>query len=614
MKQLYTSPRANFEIYSNGSPRVYITDGNGKAYSFVFDKANVYTGKWVHIAVVRENANTMTCYIDGEFVQTISKTVPEAISNDYHVLGGDLRSGNAQYFKGRIKNVAMYSDVRTADEIKADVTAPGKDEGLIFNYDLDGLENPKIVEDKSGNGYNAKLKATYFTEKDPLEDYAYSFAVIGDTQILAENYPNKYTALYDWVIGNIEQKNIKFVFGLGDITNSSTTAEWELAKQNISRLNGVVPYSLVRGNHDTTTSMNKYFPLSEYEATLGGCFSNNIFNSWQELIVGQTKYLIFTLDYGAPDSVLNWASEIIEAHPYHNVIITTHAYLFRDGTTLDKNDVCPPSGSGSSLNNGDHMWDKLMKKHENIVLVLSGHDPCDYVVTVQTEGENGNIVTQMLVDPQGVDKAQGGVGLVTMLYFSEDGKTVQVETYSTDKKAFFLEENQYTYTLNVVDPEPAGPEEIEIRPWSYGWENWSEQTQLLIVAPISPDDRTSEFVWEITIGDKTFKAVPSSYYDLNDGTAIWRFETCLLEGDNKYVPTPGNTHSITANIYENETLIMTATTKDGAVWTVPADLVPVDPDAPVEPPKTGDNTVFAVVFILISLFGMAVVATKKVRT
>jgi hypothetical protein len=64
---------------------------------------------------------------------------------------------------------------------------------------------------------------------------------------------------------------------------------------------------------------------------------------------------------------------------------------------------------------------------------------------------------------------------------------------------------------------------------------------------------------------------------------------------------------------------MTATTKDGAVWTVPADLVPVDPDAPVEPdepidPPTGDNTVFAVVFILISLFGMAVVATKKVRT
>jgi hypothetical protein len=56
----------------------------------------------------------------------------------------------------------------------------------------------------------------------------------------------------------------------------------------------------------------------------------------------------------------------------------------------------------------------------------------------------------MLIDPQGVDKAQGGVGLVTMLYFSADGKTVQVETYSTDKKAFFLEENQFTLTLDLA--------------------------------------------------------------------------------------------------------------------------------------------------------------------
>jgi ATP-dependent Lon protease len=49
-----------------------------------------------------------------------------------------------------------------------------------------------------------------------------------------------------------------------------------------------------------------------------------------------------------------------------------------------------------------------------------------------------------------IDKAQGGVGLVTMLYFSADGKTMQVETYSTDRKAFFLEENQFTLTLDLA--------------------------------------------------------------------------------------------------------------------------------------------------------------------
>lgn len=439
----------NFEIYSDGSPRLYIHK-SGTTYNFVFEKANVYTGEWVHIAIVRETSSQTSCYINGELVQSITKSAPDIVTPEVHVLGGDQRSGNEQYFKGRIKNVAIYDDARTADEIKSDMTAPGKD-GLIASYELDGLTSPDSIADKSGGGYDAKLKKSYFTEKAPLADYAYSFAVLGDTQILAESYPDKYTALYDWVLGNVESKKIKFVLGLGDITNSSTVAEWQLAKQNITRMNGVVPYSLVRGNHDTEASMMKFFPISEYKDKLGGFYnSKNIFNSWQELTVGEIKYLIFTLDYGATDAVLKWAEEIIVAHPEHNVIITTHAYLFRDGTTLDSGDVVPPSKKGAQYNDGDEMWDKLIKKHENIVLVLSGHDPCDYVVAAQDKGVNGNVVTQILVDPQGVDKAQGGVGLVTMLYFSADGKTVQVETYSTDKKAFFLEENQFTLTLDLA--------------------------------------------------------------------------------------------------------------------------------------------------------------------
>lgn len=442
----------NFEIYSNGSPRFYITDKSGTVYNFVFDKVNVFNGEWTHIAIVRENSSTLKCYVNGELAQTISKSSPNPTTSDYHILGGDLRSGNELYFKGRLKGVALYSDARTADEIKADMKAPAKD-GLICHYELDGLNAPDIIADNSANGFAAKLKKMYFTEKAPLEDYAYSFAVVGDTQILALNYQDKFTALYDWILGNVESKKIKFVLGLGDITDDDTNAEWALAKKNITRMNGVVPYSLVRGNHDSINQMKKYFPMSEFGSTVTGTYeSNSIINSYHKFAVGDIKYLVFTLDYGAFDEVLDWAAGIIEAHPDHNVIITTHAYMFRDGTTLDAGDVVPPSNKGPKYNNGDHIWDKLVKKYENIVLVLSGHDPCDYVVAAQEKGVNGNTVTQMLVDPQGVDKAQGGVGLVTMLYFSADGKTMQVETYSTDRKAFYLEENQFTLTLDLVEP------------------------------------------------------------------------------------------------------------------------------------------------------------------
>ena len=120
-------------------------------------------------------------------------------------------------------------------------------------------------------------------------------------------------------------------------------------------------------------------------------------------------------------------------------------------TTLDENDVVPPSQSNKDSNNGDHMWDELIKKHENIVLVLSGHDPYDNVVTTQTVGDNGNVVTQMLIDPQNMDVNAGPAGMVAMLYFSEDGKTVQLEYYSTARNQYWKACNQYTITLDVVE-------------------------------------------------------------------------------------------------------------------------------------------------------------------
>ena len=154
--------------------------------------------------------------------------------------------------------------------------------------------------------------------------------------------------------------------------------------------------------------------------------------------------------------MLNWASGIIEAHADYNVIITTHAYLFRDGTTLDKNDVCPPTSYGSDKNNGDDMWNELISKHENIVLVLSGHDPDPNVVCVQTRGDNGNVVTQILTDHQYVDRdlhnaGMDTTGMVTILHFSEDGSRVFVECYSTVYGMYYGVGNQFEITVHVVE-------------------------------------------------------------------------------------------------------------------------------------------------------------------
>ena len=41
---------------------------------------------------------------------------------------------------------------------------------------------------------------------------------------------------------------------------------------------------------------------------------------------------------------------------------------------------------------------------------------------------------------------------MTMFYFSEDGKNIQVETYSTTYEAFYRKDNQFEFEVEVVAP------------------------------------------------------------------------------------------------------------------------------------------------------------------
>ena len=66
-------------------------------------------------------------------------------------------------------------------------------------------------------------------------------------------------------------------------------------------------------------------------------------------------------------------------------------------------------------------------------------------------GDNGNIVTALLVDGQHIESTDGASGLIATLYFSEDGKRVTLEYYSPIKNQFFLTENQFSFELEVVE-------------------------------------------------------------------------------------------------------------------------------------------------------------------
>ncbi len=445
----------NYEIGENGIPRIYLIDSFGLEYKWEFTGVSVYdyAGEWTHIAITFDSqTKEVKCYINGELKKTLRNRMDTPyVPDDIVVLGADRRSGNKESFKGRISSVALYNDVRTADEIKADalsVDISRDDLMLAYVLDRNSAALPETIKDISGNGYDLTLYNPWFTEKESLKEYAYSFALVGDIQTITYNHPEQLAGIYDWIVENAAAKKMAFVFGLGDITDKDTDDEWVVAKENIKKLDGVVPYSVIRGNHDSRAQFDKYFSATEFSSLAEGTYEGSLTNYYTKLTVGQVKYLIINFDFGPSDEALAWAGGIIEANPDHKVIISTHAYLYRDGSTLDKTETSPPTLRGG-YNDGNHIWDKFVRKYENIVLVLCGHDPTDRITVSQTEGDHGNTVTQILVDPQTTDKNYGPTGLVAMMYFSEDGQDVQVEYYSTLRGEYFLTDNQFSLTVDM---------------------------------------------------------------------------------------------------------------------------------------------------------------------
>ena len=279
------------------------------------------------------------------------------------------------------------------------------------------------------------------TNPNAPTDYAYSIAVVGDTQSLVKkdltNGTNYMASIYSWLAANVDEKNIQYVIGVGDITeytenfdgtfaaNPTWTYddEWTHAKNAITLLDNKIPYSLCRGGgHDTVAKFNEYFGSHEYfTGNVDGTYAaGNYTSAYCTFEVGTVSYLILTLDWNPSDAILAWAEDIVKANPDRRIILTTHAYLDADGTLHGSSDS---HTSVPETNNGVDIYEKLVSRYDNIQLVLSGHNPSATLVYRQDARESGSVVTSLLVDPQTFDSQNNAeTGMVCMLYFSEDGK------------------------------------------------------------------------------------------------------------------------------------------------------------------------------------------------
>ena len=358
--------------------------------------------------------------------------------------------------------------------------------------------------------YETPVKPDHWKDPNFSTDHAFSIALVGDTQNLSRGDcfqgTKKMDQLFSYITDTAKDRKLAHVFVLGDITDLTyhndgnlasaryyphRTVEWENAQKAIFKMSKAgISYSLCRGNHDDHM-INDFFNVPTYTdqfkgvggfytdldakyknheeknnkegyvywSALSGKLESTIENSYKTMEILGTKYIFITLDYNPTDGAAQWLDQLLTQYSDHTAILATHSFTKGNGGLIDseKGDTHFPLG-----NTADKIWREVLRNHENLLMVVSGHKAVTKPLVKDTlKGANGNTVNQILVDPQGYDTKEledGTVksgtqdtGMVLYLNFHADGKTVTMDYYST---LLNKEMNGITETLILKEKDP----------------------------------------------------------------------------------------------------------------------------------------------------------------
>ncbi len=266
--------------------------------------------------------------------------------------------------------------------------------------------------------------AAAFRSTDPR----FSLAVLPDTQYLFDADspdPAPLRETFRWLAANRAAANIAFLTHLGDITEHGTEQEIALADEVFRDIDGRLPYSVLAGNHDVRSSTDDQRGHTPYLYRFGphrftgtpsfrGC-SPDGYNSYHVITAGRRQWLILALDWRASDHGLRWAQDILSAHRTLPCILTTHDLAWADA-----------SGQAQLSGYGQRLWDRLIRRNDQIFLTLNGH----YWPPGRTVLRNdaGNDVHVHVTNYQ--DRYYGGAAMIRLYAFDLVRNVIDVETFA----------------------------------------------------------------------------------------------------------------------------------------------------------------------------------------
>ncbi|MDF1590036.1 MAG: metallophosphoesterase [Desulfobacterales bacterium] len=309
--------------------------------------------------------------------------------------------------------------------------------------------------------------APYSFSQDTTISSGFSVILVPDTQYYTKYYPQIYRQQTRWIADNRDRLNIKFVIHMGDITQDNTTRQWQVADKAHQILDQAgIPFSVVPGNHDMpsdglgrkrdTSLFNRYFGPHRFagKTWYGGHLGPGNENNYSFFDSGGLKFMVLGLEFAPTRAALAWANDIVRKFKDHRVIVVMHCYLAKSpaGDTgaggYQKNCAERYHLDGSG---GDTVWKNLIRRHQNIFMVLSGH--VHDVEHKKRIGLSGNPIHEILTDYQSehpggdIEKPKSGNGWLRSLLFFPDENRIDVRPHSViGEKGFYL--------ISQYDPDP----------------------------------------------------------------------------------------------------------------------------------------------------------------
>ncbi|TDB66094.1 metallophosphoesterase [Arundinibacter roseus] len=253
----------------------------------------------------------------------------------------------------------------------------------------------------------------------------FTLPIFPDTQSEINARPEMFFSQVNWLIQKRDSLNYPIVLHVGDIVDYDNHDHWKRADQGFKMLDSAgIAYALAVGNHDTeavgvnsgsaapgnvnqnlrkTAKFNSYFPVSRFPLQRGRYEEGKSDNSWYSFEAGGLKWMVVSLEFCSRQGPVDWANEVVAAHPDHNVIMLTHYHLNPNGDISERN-----AGYGDL--SPAQIYDQFIKKQPNILMVLSGH-VC-YSSWRNDKGEHGNRIYQFLQDYQNEDFGGGYLRLL----------------------------------------------------------------------------------------------------------------------------------------------------------------------------------------------------------